>query len=77
MRKSEQHDNNTKMIIEQLLAGRRITVQSVRKSVGTQELRHYIPIIRTDFGLIIDTEWKQKNGYRYKEYFLRKEQKVA
>lgn len=57
-------------IKQQLEAGRRITVQSVLRSVGTQELRHYIPIIRRTYQLNISSQWLNKNGKRFKEYFL-------
>lgn len=77
MEKSINYETNITKIKEQLERGRRITVQSILDSVGTQELRHYIPIIRRRFNMIIDSEWTERNGKRFKEYFRRKEQKVA
>jgi hypothetical protein len=77
MDKLAQHDSNVHQIKEQLLAGRRITVRSILKSVGTPELRHYIPIIRRRFDIDIATEWVTRNGKRFKEYFLRKQEKAA
>jgi hypothetical protein len=61
------------------MAGRRITVQSVLKSVGTQELRHYISIIRREQDFKITTTWVSKKGKRFKEYFIEKQttQQVA
>jgi hypothetical protein len=60
-----------KSIKEQLLAGKRITVQSVLKSIGTQELRTYIPRFRREFGMIIDTNWLYRDGKKFKEYFIK------
>jgi hypothetical protein len=56
-------------IKEQLLAGKRITVQSVLKTVHTQELRTYIPILRRA-GLPIMAVWVSKGDKRFKEYYL-------
>ena len=69
--------DNLKAIREQLVHGWRITVQSVLKSIGTQEARHYIAKLRRDPELNIADEWVTRNGKRFKEYFLRKEQKAA
>ena len=71
------HESNVTIIRDQLLSGRRITVQSVLRSVNTQELRHYIPIIRRRFGIAIQSEWVERKGKRFKEYFLKKEEKAA
>jgi SWI/SNF-related matrix-associated actin-dependent regulator 1 of chromatin subfamily A len=71
------HETNIQQIKRQLLAGRRITVQSILRSVGTQELRHYIPIIRRRFDLQVETIWIEKKGKRFKEYFIKQNQKVA
>jgi hypothetical protein len=55
-----------------LLDGKRLTVQSVLRLVHTQELRTYITILkRNPHSLDIDTEWKERNGKRFKEYFLK------
>jgi hypothetical protein len=64
------NDAHLKAIKEELLAGKRITVQSVLKTIGTQELRTYIPRLRREFGLLIETKWISSNGKRFKEYFL-------
>jgi hypothetical protein len=64
------NDDNKKRIKAELLSGKRITVQSVLKTIGTQELRTYIPILRREDELDIATEWILKNGKRFKEYFL-------
>ena len=64
------HETNIIKIRCQLESGWRITVQSVRKSVGTQELRHYIPIIRKRFELPVSSVWVKRKGKRFKEYFL-------
>ena len=79
MERSANFETNTNRIKDQLLAGRRITVQSILKTVGTQELRHYIPIIRKRFNLVIDSVWVEKKGKRFKEYFLKHDEikKVA
>ena len=76
MEKQINSENNLKAIRTQLQRGWRITVQSVLSSVGTQELRHYISILRRE-DLNIKSEWVSKNGKHFKEYYLVKEQKVA
>lgn len=53
----------------ELVSGKRITVDSVIETVGTHELRTYIPRLRKE-GLEIDTEWINGKKKRYKEYFL-------
>lgn len=66
------NESHLQAIKQQLEAGMRITVQSVRRTIGTQELRTYIPQLRRQYGMIIDTAWVVKDGARYKDYFLRK-----
>jgi hypothetical protein len=63
------HEKNEALIKQQLLAGKRITVLSVLKSVGTIEARHYLSIIRRE--LPVSSEWVTKNGKRFKEYFIK------
>jgi len=77
MEKSIDHSTNLKAIREQLIRGWRITVQSVLQSVGTQEARTYIAILRKDPELKIKDRWISKNGKHFKEYFLDVHQKVA
>lgn len=64
------HQSNIIQIRQQLESGRRITVQSVLKSIGTQELRTYIPQIRRKFKLAIVAEWTEANGKRFKQYYI-------
>jgi hypothetical protein len=77
MQNLDNNESNIYQIRDLLLSGRVLTVQSVRRAVGTQELRHYIPVIRTRFELKVDSKWVCKNGKRFKQYWLRIEQKVA
>jgi hypothetical protein len=65
------NDAHLKAIKDELLTGKRITVQSVLKSIGTQELRTYIPRLRREFGLNIDTVWVTRAEKRFKEYFIK------
>ena len=64
------HESNIIQIRHQLEAGKRITVQSVLRSVGTQELRTYIPKIRRRYHLSVVSQWVERKGKRFKEYFL-------
>ena len=72
MEKSINHSANLALIRDQLLNGRRISVKSVWKSIGTTELRHYIAILRKT--LNIASEWVTDGGVRYKVYYISKEQ---
>lgn len=66
-----QHEKNQQLIEQQLLAGKRISVISVLKSIQTLELRHYIAKLRRVHS--IAGEWvTTPNGKRYKEYYLTK-----
>ncbi|WP_158993421.1 hypothetical protein [Mucilaginibacter sp. L196] len=67
----EVNNDHLSQIRQLLLDGKRLTVQSVLKIVGTQELRTYIPILRKHHSLDIDTVWVVKNEKRFKEYFIR------
>lgn len=62
--------SNQKAILDQLLAGRRISTLTVLKSIGTSELRHYLAIIRKTVN--VSDEWVERNGKRFKEYFIKK-----
>ncbi len=66
--KQNYHDE----IKRQLISGREITVQSVLRSVGTQELRHYISALKKE-GLVICSTWISRNGKHFKKYWLDKE----
>lgn len=68
-------ESNLSRIKEQLSQGRRITVQSVLRSIGTQELRHYISIIRKD--MPVCSRWVEKRGKRFKEYWLNRKDLAA
>jgi hypothetical protein len=59
---------NEKAILDQLIAGRRITTMSVLSSVGTSELRTYLARIRKT--VKVSDKWISKNGKRFKEYFI-------
>jgi predicted DNA-binding ArsR family transcriptional regulator len=62
---------NLEKIKAQLEAGKIITVQSVRASIGTQELRHYIAILKKT--MEIDCTWfESTNGRRFKKYWKKK-----
>lgn len=66
---STHHEKNQQLIEAQLLAGKRISVASVFKSIRTLELRHYIAKLRKIYS--IPDEWvKSNDGKRYKEYYL-------
>jgi len=58
------------LIKHQLEQGQHITVQSVLRSIGTQELRTYVPILRRKFNLNIGSRWMESRGKRFKEYYL-------
>lgn len=63
---------NLQKIKAQLEAGKVITVQSVRASVGTQELRHYISVLKREMN--IDSIWHTAtDGRRFKKYWKSKE----
>lgn len=68
MEKSTNHDSIKNMILNQLLAGRRITCVSVLKSLHTTELRHFIAIIRKTVN--VSSVWIQKGKVRFKEYYI-------
>ncbi len=53
------------------LAGKKLTVQSVLKLVHTQELRTYVPILRRDHGMQIESQWVYHNSKKFKVYFLK------
>lgn len=59
---------NEKAILEQLIAGRRITTMSVLSSVGTSELRTYLSRIRKT--VKISSTWVKRNGKHFKEYYI-------
>ena len=61
---------NEKEILEYLKKGKRLSVSSCARIIGTNELRHYVAaLIRK--GSKIQSEWKKsESGKRYKEYFL-------
>jgi hypothetical protein len=63
---------NEKKILEYLKNGKRLSVSSCARIIGTNELRHYVAaLIRK--GNKIANEWKKsESGKRYKEYFLPK-----
>lgn len=62
---------NLQKIKAQLEKGKVITVQSIRASVGTQELRHYITIIKRD--MEIESQWfTTLDGRRFKKYWKKK-----
>ena len=63
------HESNLIQIRKQLESGQRITVQSVLSSIGTQELRTYIPKLRRKFNMTIIGEWVERNGKHFKEYY--------
>lgn len=66
--------NNLQKIKAQLDAGKVITVQSILASVGTQELRHYITILKTS--MEIESQWfEAKDGRRFKKYWKNKQPK--
>lgn len=65
------NDDQLSQIKQLLIDGKRLTVQLVLRLVGTQELRTYIPILRKQHGLDIDTVWVVKNNKRFKEYYLK------
>ena len=63
-------NNNQKLIKEELLSGKRISVLSVLKTVQTIEARHYIAALRRE-GMDIKDEWvTAPGGKHYKEYWL-------
>lgn len=62
--------NNEKAILQQLIAGRRITSISVLKSIGTTETRVYIARIRKT--VKVSDKWVTKNGKHFKEYYIEK-----
>lgn len=64
-----QNQNNLELIRQQLEAGRIITVQSVLRSVGTQELRHYISKLRNE-GLDIQSKWVTRGEKHFKTYWI-------
>jgi|GEM_PF-3405555 len=73
METQQNHGSNLAAIKDQLERGWRISVQSVLHSVGTQELRHYISILRREPGIHIESVWTTAdNGKRFKEYFIAK-----
>jgi hypothetical protein len=53
------------------LAGKKLTVQSVLKLVHTQELRTYVPILRRDHGMQIDSQWVHHGSKKFKVYYLK------
>lgn len=71
MNQQANHDTNLTLIRAQLLAGKRISVMSVLKSVGTLELRHYISELKRNSDLVIAGEWTCRNNKRFKEYYLK------
>lgn len=56
-------------IASELKRGFIITVQSVLKSIRTQELRTYISVLKRE-GMNIKGEWVSKRGKRFKQYHL-------
>lgn len=64
------YQTNLKAIKGQLLRGWRVTVKSILQSIGTQEARHYISKLRRDPDLKVKDRWVNKDGKRFKEYYL-------
>lgn len=62
---------NEKAILDQLIAGQRITTSSVLFSIQTSELRTYIARIRKT--VKVSDKWVTKNGKHFKEYFISKD----
>lgn len=62
-------NDNLTLIRNLLLEGLRITSISVLKSIGTTEVRHYLSILRKE-GLTIKDNWLEKDGKRFKEWYL-------
>lgn len=62
--------SNEKAILEQLLRGDRISNITVLNTVSTTEIRTYIARIRKT--LKVSDEWVTKNGKRFKEYFIKR-----
>lgn len=69
MEKATDHVFNKQAIKDLLEAGERLSVKSVWLVIKTTELRHYLSQLRRD-GITILSEWKEKDGKRFKEYWL-------
>lgn len=63
-------ESQLKQIKDLFLAGKKLTVQSVLKVVHTQELRTYVPILRRDHGLQIESQWVYHGSKKFKVYYL-------
>lgn len=57
-------------ILDYLLKGGTLTVQTCEAFFGTTELRTYIARIRKRHYNVVD-KWKTENGDRFKEYFIK------
>jgi len=68
MEKSTNFDSLQNQILSQLLAGRRITTQTVLRSLKTTEARLFIARIRKT--IKVSDVWIIKGKTRYKEYFI-------
>lgn len=69
--KLEVTESQLQQIKKLFLAGKKLTVQSVLKLVHTQELRTYVPILRRDHGMAIESQWVHHNSKKFKVYFLK------
>lgn len=68
--KEETNKDKVKTLLE---SGERISVKSVWRVIRTTETRHYVSQLKRD-GLLILSEWVERNGYRFKEYWLAKKE---
>lgn len=62
---------NMKLIYDKLVAGEKLTVASVQRTVGTTELRHYIAKIKKNYNVEINSEWVHDSERQWKIYSLK------
>lgn len=65
---NQRSDTLQKLILAQLMAGQRITTQTVLKSLGTTEARLFVSRIRKTVN--VESVWINNGEHRYKEYFI-------
>lgn len=69
MNDQQNKSDNLTRIRQFLKGGSKITSLLILRHVGTTEVRHYLSILRKE-GMLIKDSWIEKDGKRFKEWYL-------